>query len=50
VAVSPLGNHVYLAAYRDDDLVVFSPEPGAASLGVAALGTIAALRARLRRA
>lgn len=44
IAVSPDGRHVYGAAYLDDAVVAFVPEPGAV---LAALAAFAALRARL---
>jgi 6-phosphogluconolactonase (cycloisomerase 2 family) len=50
VAAGSTGRFVYVAGYYDDAIAVFSPEPDAAALGAIALGSLAALRGRLRRA
>ena len=46
VAVGPSGTSIYVAAYRDDAVTVFMPEPGAPLLGAARLGALVAVRRR----
>lgn len=48
VAVSPDGRHVYGAAYLDDAVVAFVPEPGAVAAPIAALLALAGVGARRR--
>lgn len=49
LAVSPNGARIYVAAYRDDALTVFEPEPGAVLSAVAALGALGVTALKLRR-
>jgi hypothetical protein len=46
LAVSPDGRHVYLAAYREDAVLAFVPEPDAAYLAAAAGAALATLLRR----
>ncbi len=46
LAVSPDGRHVYLAAYREDAVLAFVPEPGAAASVAAAAAALLALSRR----
>jgi 6-phosphogluconolactonase (cycloisomerase 2 family) len=48
VAVSPDGRQVYGAAYLDDAVVAFAPEPAAPALGIAALVALGAAASAAR--
>ena len=48
VSVAPIGNDLYVAGYDASAVTVFTPEPGTALGGLAALGALAAAQARRR--